>query len=222
MKPKGLIQLHDNLHQAGKPHNFSHVCKISGCVVIWGFFVFPGSMVLTVSTTDEDFTNVGHQYAITDGNHPFAFYIEPGTGSILVAGILDRETKPAYNLTISVSEQSRTQVFPTDYAEVYVKILDANDQAPVFQPKTYHRTLPENVAIATEVRVVTCSDMDEGANAVPVFSITGGNVGDVFEVVSHSGDSNLGIVRVAGHLDREMVSSYLLEITATDIGRLTG
>ena len=177
---------------------------------------------MTLATTDDDFTNVGHLYAITDGNYPFAFYIEPRTGNILVAGILDRETKPEYNLTISVSEQSMTQVFPTDYAEVYIKILDANDQPPVFQPKTYRRTLPEDVTVGTEVRVVTCSDMDEGPNAVPMFSITGGNVSDVFEVVSHPVDSNLGVVRVAGHLDREMVSSYLLEITATDIGGLTG
>ena len=178
--------------------------------------------MLNLSTTDEDFTNAGHQYAITDGNYPFAFYIEPSTGQILVAGILDYETKPEYNLTVSVSEQSITEVFPTDYAVVYIKILDSNDNPPVFQPKTYHRTLPENVTIGTEVRIVTCSDMDKGPNAVPRFSITSGNIGDVFEVVSHPIEVNLGIVQVVGHLDREMVSRYMLEITATDIGGLTG
>ena len=178
--------------------------------------------MLKVSTDDDDFTNVGHQYAITDGNYPFAFYIEPSTGHILVAGILDYETKSEYNLTVSVSEQSITEVFPTDHAIVYIKILDSNDHPPVFQPKTYRRTLPEDVTIGTEVRVVTCSDMDEGSNAVPTFSIASGNIGDVFEVVSHPADGNMGIVQVAGRLDREMVSSYMLEITATDIGGLTG
>ena len=187
------------------------------------FFVyFQGSAVLKVSADDEDFTNVGHQYAITEGNYPFAFYIEPSTGQILVAGILDYETKPEYNLTVSVSEQSITEVFTTDFALVYIKILDSNDNPPVFQPKTYHRTLPENVTIGTEVRVVTCSDMDAGSNAVPRFSITSGNIGDVFEVMSHPVEVNLGIVQVAGRLDRELISSYMLEITATDIGGLAG
>lgn len=113
-------------------------------------------------------------------------------------------------------------MFPTDSAVVYIKILDSNDHPPVFQPKTYHRTLPENVTIGTEVRVVTCSDIDKGPNAVPKFSITAGNIGDVFEIVSHPADGNRGVVQVAGRLDREMVSSYMLEITATDIGGLTG
>ena len=181
-----------------------------------------GSVVLKLSTTDEDFTNVGHQYAITDGNYPFAFYIEPSTGHILVAGILDYETKSEYNLTVSVSEQSISEVFPTDQAEVYIKILDSNDQPPIFQPKTYHRNLPEDVTVGTEVRVVTCSDADEGSNAVPKFSITSGNIGDVFEVVSHPVEVNLGVVQLADHLNREIVSSYILEITANDVGGLAG
>ena len=175
-----------------------------------------------MATTDEDFTNVGHEYAITDGNYPYGFYIVPSTGEIQVAGILDYETKPAYNLTVSVLERSINKTFTTDHALVYIKILDANDRPPIFQPKTYHRSLQENVTIGTEVRVVTCSDMDEGANAVPRFSITDGNVGDVFEVVTDPANARLGVVKVADHVDREKVSSYTLEITATDIGGLTG
>lgn len=178
--------------------------------------------MLTLSTIDGDFTNVGHLYAITDGNYPFAFYIEPGTGGIIVAGILDHETKTEYNLTVSVSEQSISEVFLQDFTTVHIKILDSNDNPPVFQPKTYRRTLPENVTVGTQVRVVTCSDMDDGANAVPRFTITAGNIGDVFEVVSHPADADMGVVRVAGDVDREKMASYTLEITATDVGGLTG
>ncbi|XP_028392611.1 protocadherin-like protein [Dendronephthya gigantea] len=179
-----------------------------------------GSVVLEMATVDEDFTNVGHEYAITEGNYPFAFYVVPSTGQIQVAGILDYETKPTYNLTVSVLERSIDRTFPTDHAVVYIKILDANDHPPIFQPKSYHRRLQENVTIGTEVRTVTCSDMDAGANAVPRFSITDGNVGDVFEVVTDPTNDLLGVVKVADHLDREKISSYMLEITATDIGGL--
>ena len=181
-----------------------------------------GELVLKLTVADEDFTPVGHRYSITNGNYPFAFYVEPETGEILVGGILDRESKKDYNLTVSVSESSISKNFDSDYASVFITVRDSNDRPPEFEPKTYYRTISEDVALGTEVRVVTCSDGDVGGNAVPVFSITGGNSDDSFEVRSHPDDKNLGVVRVSGNLDRERTLSYILEITAEDIGGLKG
>lgn len=181
-----------------------------------------GHLVLKLKGMDEDFTLVGHQYSITNGNYPFGFYVQPDTGKIVVAGMLDYESKQDYNLTVSVSERNISKTFDSDYASVLISILDSNDQPPVFNPKTYYRKISEDVVLGTEVQVVTCSDGDEGPNAVPTFSLTSGNTDDAFEVKSHPDNKNLGVVRVAGALDREKTASYTLTITATDIGGLTG
>lgn len=51
--------------------------------------------------------------------------------------------------------------------------------------------------------------------------ISAGNVNDAFKVITHTasgGDNTVGEVVVAGDLDRENVSAYLLTIRASDQG----
>ena len=56
MKSTGLLQLDDNLQQAGKVHNLQHVCGVSGCVmpnniVLTTFNIFVLSVLLSLVPT---------------------------------------------------------------------------------------------------------------------------------------------------------------------------
>ena len=40
MKPTGLMQLDDNLYQAGKNHNLRRVCEVSNCLLFESDFIY--------------------------------------------------------------------------------------------------------------------------------------------------------------------------------------
>ena len=60
-------------------------------------------------------------------------------------------------------------------AEVSLVVLDVNDNAPVFQRKDYSVSVPEDVAVGTEVLRVSATSVDIGPNAQITYSIRSGN-----------------------------------------------
>lgn len=54
-------------------------------------------------------------------------------------------------------------------------MLDVNDNAPVFQRRDYGVTVPEDVAVGTEVLRVLATSVDIGLNAEITYHIRSGN-----------------------------------------------
>lgn len=87
-----------------------------------------------------------------------------------------------------------------------------NDHAPEFrQGACYPLSIPENNEFSV-IHTIAASDLDAGANGVISYSITGGNIGNKFNIDSHTGELS------ARPLDRETQSRYQLTITAQDRG----
>lgn len=75
--------------------------------------------------------------------------------------------------------------------EVTVHVTDINDNAPEFTPPTMTVTLTEgNLTAGIHVIQVNATDKDDGNNKLITYSISGGNLGDVFRI-------NGGTVRYA-------------------------
>lgn len=72
-------------------------------------------------------------------------------------------------------------------------VLDVNDNAPVFQRRDYAVTVPEDVAVGTEVLRVLASSADIGPNAEITYKIRSGNELGKFAI-----HRNLGEVIVCG------------------------
>lgn len=66
-------------------------------------------------------------------------------------------------------------------------MLDVNDNAPVFQRRDYAVTVPEDVAVGTEVLRVMATSADIGPNAEITYHIRAGNELGKFTI-----DRNLG------------------------------
>jgi len=58
---------------------------------------------------------------------------------------------------------------------VTIMVLDVNDNAPVFQKRDYAVTVPEDVAVGTEVLRLLATSADIGPNAEIIYSIRSGN-----------------------------------------------
>lgn len=184
----------------------------------------PGYSVTQVKATDQDEGyNAELEFIIKAGNDPYEFYINPRTGEILVSGILDFDHgKKSYNLTVMVSDRGVPPKQAPDSALVYITVLDANDNPPVFLPAEYNKEVSESILPGDTVILVTATDKDTGTNAEFTFAIADGDDADMFGVRPDTRDANIGIIYTVLKLDRETVSQYNLTVTATDTGGLQG
>ena len=184
----------------------------------------PGYFVTKVKASDDDEgPNAELEYTIESGNDPYEFYIDPRTGDILVSGLLDFDKgKKSYNLTIKVTDRGNPPQEAEEKAFVYINVLDANDNPPVFVPPVYNKDVSESVKPGASVQQVTAIDKDAGTNADFTFSITDGDDANMFAIKSDPNNGSIGIISTLLQIDRETIPKYNLTITATDNGGLQG
>ena len=178
---------------------------------------FPGFYVTAVNATDDDIGfNAALEFTIVSGNVPYAFYIKPLTGQVLVSGELDFESNPSYTLKINVSDLGIPQQTSNELATLHIKILDANDHPPVFSPDDYSISIFENTTIETSLLTLITTDEDTDIATPLSFEILSGDRADIFDVKPDPSNIRLGILYTTAGLDRESVDSYTLEIIVKD------
>ena len=176
--------------------------------------VLLGTDVVRVLATSKDSgVNADITYAIVGGNEARKFDIHTKNGMINVAmGDLDHETSKNYFLTIQAQDGGDPPL--SNHATVNITVLDVNDNTPTFSQVSYNAMINEAAGQGENVLTVRAFDEDSGENGHVMYSIRSGDRKNQFEI-----DSQKGIIRVAsGNLDREMISSYVLEIEAADHG----
>lgn len=81
---------------------------------------------------------------------------------------LDREHGHSYTLNISAVDNGNPNLRSTDIFTLHVRIIDTNDNAPVFNGSNlldqYFFSVREDVKIGHVVAPLTISDADEGIN----------------------------------------------------------
>ncbi|XP_052011384.1 protocadherin alpha-4 isoform X2 [Apodemus sylvaticus] len=138
-----------------------------------------------------------------------------GLGLILRKS-LDREETPEIFLVLTATDGGKPEL--TGTVQLHITVLDANDNAPVFDRSLYTVKLPENVPNGTLVIQVNASDLDEGVNGDIMYSFStdiSPNVKYKFNV-----DSVTGQITVKGYIDFEECKSYEILIEGIDKGQL--
>lgn len=150
---------------------------------------------------------------IVGGNEGGEFYVNPDTGMLYTAVILDAEAKAFYTLTVSAIDQGNIGTRKQSSAKVKINVLDTNDNDPLFEKLEVKVRLDENESPGTYVTKVTARDRDSGENAYISYSIA--NLNPVpFEI-----DHFSGIVKTTQVLDFEsMKREYILRVRASDWG----
>ncbi|XP_045887282.1 protocadherin gamma-A11-like [Micropterus dolomieu] len=124
---------------------------------------------------------------------------------------LDREKEHDLNFVLIAADGGNPQRSGT--ANIHVTVLDANDNAPVFDQAFYRASLPENSALDTVVVAVSATDADEGVNGEVIyeFSRISERAKKLFSLNSKTGE-----IKVIGTLDFESNSKYEMRIDAKD------
>ena len=171
----------------------------------------PGLTILTVAASDEDdsLDNRKIDYSIQQGNEGGRFQISTSTGDILLTGVLDHETTKAYTLLVMAKDRGQPPLNSTTRVEI--KVLDVNDNAPVFSSAQYSVMVAENVTTGKAIIKVAATDTDTGVNARIVYYITSGNDLGNF-VIDHSS----GVISVRKGLDYETSKNHRLVVRAED------
>ncbi|NXE10306.1 CELR3 protein, partial [Lophotis ruficrista] len=129
-----------------------------------------------------------------------------GNGIISTKTKLDYESRNSYILNISLSDGNAT-----DYATVFVKVTDVNDNSPVFAITSTTITILENVPVGTSITSVSATDADEGFNGLVVYTLKGGE--------GKMDIDTSGLILLEKELDREKQGSYNLTVIASDQGQ---
>ena len=166
-----------------------------------------GTYLLTVTAMDPVF-NSNLTYSLDNDE----LSIDTLSGEVFSNAVFDRETTLSVQATVLATSSDNLQVI----AEIFVTILDDNDNPPVFVNQVYNFSVVEAAEIGHVIGNISANDFfDEGENAV---------------VTNYTIDSNEftinsnGNIIVSMELDRESKEDYFFNAYAIDGGSapLTG
>ncbi|XP_040903722.1 protocadherin alpha-3-like [Toxotes jaculatrix] len=181
----------------------------------------PGARYQLQNAHDPDGgTNSVQQYKISQNDH-FRLEIKDrgrdGKTPILqLQRQLDREAKSSHTLVLTAIDGGNPPKSGT--VEIFIDVLDVNDNMPVFTKDTYSAVLEENAPIGTTVIQVNATDLDDGTNGEVVYSFGSdvkGKIRELFDI-----DSVTGEIIVKGRVDFEEQDSYDIDIQASDKGSI--
>ncbi|XP_077589332.1 protocadherin alpha-6-like isoform X16 [Stigmatopora nigra] len=128
---------------------------------------------------------------------------------------LDREEKINHTLILSAIDGG----IPAKSANlnVTIRVLDINDNRPIFSKEGYSVQLQENAPLGTSVIKVQATDLDEGANGEVEYEFGGDMSAKIVNLFSL--DKKQGEIRVKGPIDFETNEVFKLDVQASDKGQ---
>ncbi|GLH01449.1 Fat-like cadherin-related tumor suppressor homolog [Gryllus bimaculatus] len=174
----------------------------------------PGTRVATVRAVDKDVRPQNNQfsYSIIGGNVGRAFKVDPQTGDVETTARLDRETMPAYTLTVGAIDAGAPP--QTGTATLRISVLDVNDNGPVLEAAGTTGYVAENEPAGTSVLTLSATDPDLPPNGAPfTYRLVGGRHRDLVAVEPHT-----GVVKTTRSLDREATPTLDLLVEVEDSG----
>uniref|UniRef100_A0A1I8P9G8 Cadherin domain-containing protein n=1 Tax=Stomoxys calcitrans TaxID=35570 RepID=A0A1I8P9G8_STOCA len=136
-------------------------------------------------------------------------HMDSHTGEIVVANKIDHEQYQWLNFSVRATDSG---VPPrSSLVDVFVSVLDENDNNPYFIGGSKNYTISESAVVGTRIGTIQASDADSGDF---------GKITFLMDRISSQGkfsiDADTGVLTVIDKLDRETKDFYMLVIEAWD------
>ncbi|XP_027751038.1 cadherin-19 isoform X2 [Empidonax traillii] len=168
-----------------------------------------GSLVGVVTARDPDNDDSPVRYSIVQST-PLKrlFSISEHNGTIITTKPLDRETASWHNITVTATETRNPEKISE--ANVYIQVLDINDNAPEF-PKYYETFVCENAVSGQLIKTISAVDRDDSAEGHHFnFSLAPEATNNSHFTVKDNQDNTAGIfTRKSGFRRQEQFFFYL-------------
>lgn len=144
--------------------------------------------------------------------------IDAESGEIVVANKIDHELVQWLNYTVRATDSG---VPPrASLADVFIRVIDENDNNPYFVAGNANLSVVENSPIGTRIAMIQAKDADSGDFGKITFLIDKMSSHGKFMI-----DADTGVLMVSDHIDREIKGSYMVVVEAWDnyqFGYLSG
>ena len=137
------------------------------------------------------------------------FGVDSSSGLVTLLAPLDRETQDLYNLTVWVRDSDADDALK-NFTIVQVKVIDRNDNPPVFTRPNYQAAVNEDAYDGTILMTLTTEDADLTMDTETKYYIIDGDSEGRFKVRDN------GDIYVNRYLDRERTPRYKLVVAVTD------
>lgn len=145
-------------------------------------------------------------------------HLDGESGELVVANRIDHEIYEWLNLTVRATDNgvpSRSSL-----VDVFIQVIDENDNNPYFVGDISNYTISENSPIGTRIAVIQANDADYGDYGKITFLIDRISSHGKFTI-----DGDTGVLTVADKLDREAKDTFMLVVEIWDnyqFGYLSG
>ncbi|XP_038006485.1 protocadherin gamma-A12-like [Motacilla alba alba] len=176
-----------------------------------------GTVVALLHVQDRDSGANGEVSCSLEGGVPFR--LEKSYEDyfrVVTAGELDREQVSEYNVTVRAADGGRPALQSS--AVLALRVLDVNDNAPVFAEERYSARLAENNAAGALVLTVRATDADWGQNARVRYRLAEGRVRGAPLSSYVSVQAETGALYALRSLDYEQLRELQLWVRAEDGG----
>ncbi|XP_056327795.1 protocadherin gamma-C5-like isoform X1 [Danio aesculapii] len=207
-----LIQIDDVNDNAPQFPNVNSSLEISEAAA-------PGTRFRLESARDPDVgINSLRTYSLSASDY-FVLHVETKSdGSkfpeLVLEKALDRETQAAFQLLLTAVDGGQPEKSGTTL--LLIKILDVNDNAPVFDEPVKRVSLLENSPPGTLVTKLNATDVDSGVNGKISYLFSKYTPERILKMFSV--DSKSGEIRVVGDVDYEEANVYDITVQARDGG----
>lgn len=160
-----------------------------------------------------------------ESNQGGTFLVERETGLLRLVSPLDYELINIYRFKVAATMR-QALVESMSVVDVEVKVLDVNDNKPLFETSSYVAMVMEGMPRGTRVIQVRALDPDWGSNGQVNYSL-GPTLNQEQDKASRSKsaagamfviDSKTGWITTLGDLNHEMCPSYTFNVVASDLG----
>uniref|UniRef100_A0A8C1PV48 Protocadherin gamma-C3 n=1 Tax=Cyprinus carpio TaxID=7962 RepID=A0A8C1PV48_CYPCA len=167
----------------------------------------------------DDASNSVRHYRLTSNEHLALDSTKPPADGKHIELVLkkpfDRELLQSHQFLLTATDGGSPPRSGT--AKINVRVLDTNDNVPVFGSSVYKVKLWENSPVGALVIKLNATDRDEGSNGEVYYSFSSYTPDRVRQVFSVDTDS--GEIRVKSNVDFEETNSYEMYIQAADRGQ---
>ncbi|MEQ2272563.1 hypothetical protein XENORESO_000308, partial [Xenotaenia resolanae] len=179
-----------------------------------------GSSLIQIPARDDDEgINSEIRYSILKSQQDGLFSIDPNSGLVTTAAVLDRETQMEVWFLVLAEDGGEPSLSST--ATVTVLVEDVNDNEPVFQQQLYNVSIPEHMDIGSCFLQVVATDADSPEFGALFYSLSDGFVSQekhlLFQIHPHTGE-----LCVSQDIDRDIGPTvHDILIKAEDPGGLS-
>ncbi|XP_068133832.1 protocadherin gamma-C5-like isoform X16 [Hyperolius riggenbachi] len=172
------------------------------------------TFIIKLNATDKDEGANGEiEYYFDDHTFKSAkqlFALNKVSGEININGAIDYEESDFYELSIKAVDKGIPKL--EGDCLVHIEIKDVNDNYPEISFASLVNEVPENAPLGTLLGFISVADKDSGKNGEIQLDIS---LDLPFKIQNIKNRYSLV---TDGNLDRERISQYIIELTATDLG----